>query len=364
MAHVRKEMISFFVTTKCNLNCSYCYTNKGLHAGETISLRFALAGLRDYFRTSSSRHIRFFGAGEPTLEITLIKSILTTAKEIAHEFGGHGVTSEIQTNGVFGRPIAEWLAKTLDIIWVSSDGLPTTHDKYRVTASGKPTSRSVERSVRYLSSHSRGVVGIRATITQENVSSQIELLEYFRDLGARAVWSDPVFPAVGQTDVVDGLDPLMYAREFVKAAEWARSEGLFYGSILTCNFDEDSRQHCRACIPVPHLTSDGFVSACDMALFGDIPAPMSTFIYGHWNPVVGRIEYDQERIATIRSRVVENMPGCQGCPAKLRCGGFCLGEVTNESGSLFGQKPRTCAAIRYLWEHLPRPVGLFPVLHP
>ncbi len=28
MAHVRKQMISFFMTTKCNLDCIYCYTPK------------------------------------------------------------------------------------------------------------------------------------------------------------------------------------------------------------------------------------------------------------------------------------------------------------------------------------------------
>jgi len=30
-----------------------------------------------------------------------------------------------------------------------------------------------------------------------------------------------------------------YAHEFVVAERYARQNGIFYGSILTCNFDED-----------------------------------------------------------------------------------------------------------------------------
>lgn len=43
---------------------------------------------------------------------------------------------------------------------------------------------------------------------------------------------------------------------------------MFYGSILTCNFGDTVTTHCRACLLVPHLITDGYVSACDMALFG------------------------------------------------------------------------------------------------
>lgn len=67
MAHVNKQMISFFVTTSCNLACSYCYIirDKSERWNQRLNLNFAKAGIDDFFAGNSSRHIRFFGGGEP-----------------------------------------------------------------------------------------------------------------------------------------------------------------------------------------------------------------------------------------------------------------------------------------------------------
>ena len=106
-SHYKKEMISIFVTTKCNLNCDYCFTNKNQneHKGQTISLEFVKKGIDDYFAQKYMRHVRFFGAGEPTVEFDLLKKI----HRYAIEKGGDAVTFEIQTNGAFSDSVAIWL---------------------------------------------------------------------------------------------------------------------------------------------------------------------------------------------------------------------------------------------------------------
>lgn len=143
-----------------------------------------------------------------------------------------------------------------------------------------------------------------------------------------------------------------------------RIAGNHYGSILTCNFDECVHYHCRACLPAPHLTTDGFVSACDMALFGRDSNPMSIFIYGKWDRAQSRIIIDDSKVASLRKRSVQNMPGCRACPAADHCGGYCLGEVTNESGSVFGKKPSVCEPIRYLMQNMDLTRISYPFLHP
>jgi radical SAM protein with 4Fe4S-binding SPASM domain len=360
MAHVRKDMISFFLTTRCNLDCSYCYTNKRKGPHQRLSEDFAFAGLEDYFQNNSSRHIRFFGAGEPTREISLMRSIRDRAAQIA----GTSLIVETQTNGVFPRSTAEWLAQNVNIVWVSSDGLPEMQDKYRRTLGNQPTSKEVAKNVRYLTDHTKGMVGIRTTITADNVRFQKDILEYFASLGVRAVYSDPIFPPVGQRELSDAPDLMEYAREFVEAESYARENGIFYGSILTCNFDEDTSYNCRACLPAPHLTTDGFVSACDMALFGNDIGPMSAFVYGKWVPESGSIFYDEAKIKILRQRTAQSLSQCRNCAVQLRCAGYCLGEVTNETGSMCGQKPQSCDAIRYLWQNLPRATRVWPYLHP
>ena len=42
-------------------------------------------------------------------------------------------------------------------------------------------------------------MGIRATITLENVLKQKEMIDYFYQLGIRDIWVDPIFPSVGAT---------------------------------------------------------------------------------------------------------------------------------------------------------------------
>src|SRR5574341_1863395 len=106
MGHCRKTCISLFMTTECNLSCNYCYLRNYKLQPESIDVEFAAVGIRDYFTDTSSRHIRFYGAGEPTLELRKLKAICKIAQGIA----GCAVVVEVQTNGIFGTETARWLA--------------------------------------------------------------------------------------------------------------------------------------------------------------------------------------------------------------------------------------------------------------
>lgn len=361
MGHAKKRMLSFFLTTKCNLHCRYCYTHNDEHDGQTIPWEFAKLGVETFLDDISPPHIRFFGPGEPTTEFDLMRRIIEYARQRRPE---EKVKTELQTNGVFSPMTAEYLAENLDLIWVSCDGLPGVQDYYRPTATGRASSPILERNVRYLTQHGRGMTGIRATITEENVGQQRELLEYLCGLGAKHVWSDPVFAAIGGATSSVTLDLMEYAEEFLKAQDTARALGMTYGSILTCNFDDSVQYHCRACLPSPHLTTDGYVSACDMALFGSDANHMSPFIYGKWEPEKSAISLDHSKVRDLQGRSIDNMAGCRGCSAASRCGGFCLGEVANESGSMYGKKATVCGPIRFLAERMPPGSVEYTYLHP
>lgn len=365
-SHYKKEMISIFITTKCNLNCDYCFTNKNQndHKGQTISLEFVKKGIDDYFAQKYMRHVRFFGAGEPTVEFELLKKI----HQYAIKSGGDAVTFEIQTNGAFSDAVAVWLKNNIDIIWISCDGTPEIQDMHRPflnKANERKTSEVIEKNIHILrGADSTAFVGIRATITLENVQKQKEMIDYFCSLGIKDIWVDPIFPSVGETSLRTEFDTMMFAQEFLQATQYAYNKGVFYGSILTCNFNDSVDKHCRACLPVPHLTTDGFVSACDMALFGKDKNHMSPLIYGEWDEVNKIINYHDDKVEYIRTRTTENMQHCEMCSAKEHCGGYCLGEVLNETGSLFGQKKRVCQAIRYLDDNISPQMRKYKYTHP
>ena len=365
MAHVRKDCISFFMTTRCNLDCVYCYLKENKIPNQSIDVEFAKQGIRDYFSKNTSRHIRFFGAGEPTLEFEKIQQIY----QFAYEQAGEALLSEIQTNGVFSPSIARWLAKHMDIIWISFDAPQDVHDILRPTAAGKHTAAIIERNIKLLLENGKPglTVGVRATISPHNLYRQVEMVDYLHSIGVKAIYSDPAFKPVGvQNSVVDTWEidskfNMEYAKEFLKAWRHANELGIFYGSVLTINFDEKTDRHCRSCIPSPHLTTDGYVTNCDMGYLGHI---FPEFVYGKWHPEQGFIEYFPRVVHSIQLRTVDNLKECQNCEVKYHCAGGCFGEALNETGSLLGVKTTYCDAIRFLAKHMPLNDGLYPYLHP
>lgn len=363
LSHYKKEMFSVFVTTECNLNCDYCFTNKysDNHQNQTIDFDFVKKGIDDYFSTDYLRHIRFFGAGEPTVKLELIKKI----HSYAIDKGGQAVTFEIQTNGAFNDATAYWLSQNIDIIWISCDGTPEMQDLHRLCLDKtKKSSQLIEKNIKILKKSKKCFVGIRATITNENVNRQIEMIDYFFELGITEIWVDPLFPSVAEKIEEVDFDNMNFAEKFLEATKYANAKGIFYGSIMTCNFGDSVTKHCRACIPVPHLTTDGYISACDMALFGEDKNHMSDFIYGKWNPNTKEILYDQEKIKKLQSRSTENMNHCNDCTSKEHCGGYCLGEVLNETKDMFGKKKGVCDAIKFLDQNMEMNLRNYKHTHP
>jgi radical SAM protein with 4Fe4S-binding SPASM domain len=247
-------------------------------------------------------------------------------------------------------------------------GSPDIQDTLRPTKGGKKTSHVLERNIRILQEEGKNlVIGIRATITPTNIYRQFEMLDYFERLGIKAVFSDPVFPPVEKNHrnvhkaITSNDYNVEYAKEFLKARRIAEAKGIFYGSIFTVNFDEETEIFCRSCLPSPHLTTDGYVSCCDMSFLGDI---LPELVYGKYSPDRGLIEYDQKKIVSIRTRKASNLADCKGCEILYHCAGVCFGEGLNETGNLLGVKKDYCEAIKYLAKNLETNKGRYPYFHP
>ena len=157
----------------------------------------------------------------------------------------------------------------------------------------------------------------------------------------------------------------LYIEEYLTAYYYAKSIGVFWGSFLTINFDGEASYHCRCCTPIsaPHLTPDGYISACDMVVLGEKPYHMKPFIVGKWNVEDEKFDLYEERIKDLSNRKSTNMEHCKKCPVKLHCGGYCLGETVNETGMLTGQNLVKCKAVRRLYKELGS-CASYPYLHP
>ena len=383
MPHCNKKMISFFVTTRCNLCCRYCYNAKERNEikEQTISFEVAKAGIDWFFLNNGSRHIRFYGPGEPTQEFEILRIITEYAKK--HPNRGSDVTVEIQTNGVFPESVRSWMLDNVNIIWMSFDGMRDIQDYnrplnpvYQKEFGSRSSAEILEENVCWLNKNKGNrnlMVGARVTITDKNIDKQVQMVDYFLSLGIKYVWTNPLFFSVGRIPVCQDkkkqddfhFEMDVYLNNYLEAFFYAKEKGLFWGSFLTVNFDGESSFHCRSCDPLsaPHFTPDGYVSACDMVLLGAEPYHMSPFVVGKWNDQDKCFDFDETRIKALNERKSTKMKHCQACPAQMHCGGYCLGEIVNETGELTGQNTEKCKAIRFLFDRL-GPCDPYDYLHP
>lgn len=393
MPHCNKKMLSFFLTTRCNLVCRYCYNIEERNAiiEQTISVDVAKSAVDWYFENNQSRHIRFYGPGEPSQAFEEMKAITEYAKN--HPNGGDRVTVEIQTNGIWTKEIREWILDNVNIIWVSFDGMKDIQNynrplnpKYASLYSLPTCGDIIEDNVVWLNKNkgSRNLmVGARVTINSVNVSKQIEMVDYFKSLGIQYIWTDPILYSVKQKPVHEhfedksleyrteeyknnfGFDMFAYLDDYVKAYYYAKEKDVFYGSFFSINFDGEACYHCRSCTPLeaPHITPDGYISACDMVVTGENPYHMSPFIVGKWNDKNKKFDIDEDRVSALLNRKSTIMSHCKDCPVKLHCGGYCLGETLNETGSLTGYNPLKCEMVLRLYDKIGLS-ELYPYLHP
>jgi len=349
MPRCDKKIITFLLTTRCNLNCTYCYGNRKMDY-KTLDFGFAKRVLSDYAETDELSYIRFSADGEPTTEMEIIKKIFNEAKQL-----NPCILAEIITNGTFNEDTAKWLAQNLDYIYISADLLPESNDKCRLTITGNPSSPTILKNLEFFQKvpDRRAKIGIRATITKYNIERQKEAIDFYYDnYGVDIFWVMPIITPIYDTveKNCEPVDMMKFAQTFIEAHTYAWQRKIFYESSLTANFDGETNKACCACIPSPYLTVDGYLSACKMAACGINPGKMDTMIYAKYDSEKDKIIYNAEKMKVLRSRTLQNMSSqCRNCAAGKHCAGYCPGEALNENGELFRAKTNICKALRFLY---------------
>jgi radical SAM protein with 4Fe4S-binding SPASM domain len=370
MGHARKQLLSIYVTSHCSLRCTYCALSSGEHkideGDQIINLKFAFRGIDDYFRDYPSRGIRFYSAGEATTEMDTLKKIVSYIKDKNEP----STYLELQTNGFFSDENEAWIEENFDFVWVSFDGLPEFQRLNRPTKDGKDSTEVVVRNIARLSSSPLIKVGCRATLVPSMIDHQKEIIDYLDQLDIKFISIERAYSSVNnRLFTEEATDPIYFAQKFLEAFEYAKGKGIFYNHFNMVNFDEPSRFFCRSCIPYPHLTTDGYVSCCDMAPYGSPKYHQYTLpdlVYGKYDSDKDIIVYDEEQIFKIRQKNAHNMSKsvCKDCDIVYNCAGGCLGQSYNNSGVICSKSDWNCSVTKYLSKHMPLNTGLYPILHP
>lgn len=148
----RPVSVTLFLTTACNLRCTYCYASAGNAAPKYMSLETARRGIDFVAANAAQRRSPYFevgyhGGGEPTVHWPVLTASFDYAREKAAAQQLE-LRSSVASNGVLSDPQIDWIVAHLDGVSLSCDGLPAVHDECRPTASGSGSSARVIHTLR------------------------------------------------------------------------------------------------------------------------------------------------------------------------------------------------------------------------
>ena len=191
-AHFR--ILQVHPTRRCNLRCLHCYSTSGPEHRDAL----ALAVLRDAVRDAAAEgfNVASFSGGEP-----LMYSELPQLLDAAHECG---LLTAAVTNGMLlSRRRLEVLRGRLDLVAISLDGVPASHNRIRGS----------DRAFDIMASRLDGLresgipFGFVFTLTRENLDELQWVVDFAVEQGAGLLQIHPLEEVGRARDELPGLEP-------------------------------------------------------------------------------------------------------------------------------------------------------------
>jgi uncharacterized protein len=274
-------MLTLFLTTACNLRCTYCYASAGDTPVRSMSLGVATRGI-DFVLANAvkkgveSIEVAYHGGGEPTANWRTMTDSLAYARRKAAE-AGLNVEAFSATNGVLTDEQIDWMIANLDGVSLSFDGLPEVHDRHRLTVLGNGSSQQVMFMMRRFDAAGFSY-GLRMTVTADQIPNLPASVEFVcAEFGPDRILVEPSYQLGRWSEA-----PTAETEEFIGAFREAQARAHRLGreieysaarvGTLTNHFCGISRDSFA-------LSPDGNVSACYEVFSEDNPWA-DKFFYG------------------------------------------------------------------------------------
>jgi uncharacterized protein len=316
--------VSLFLTTTCNLRCTYCYASAGSTPARFMPIEVAQRGI-DFVAGNAQRkgmpgfEVIFHGGGEPALNWRTLTGAMDHARQRATLLG-LTVEGTTATNGVLNDSQVDWMLANLTGASVSFDGLPEVNDRHRITINGRGSSTQVMRTLRRFDS-AEFAYGLRVTVTQDQIPRLPDSIEFLcRQFHPSRIQVEPAYALGRWADA-----PSAETAEFIEAYREAQGRAAALGREITysaARIDTLTNHFCGITQDSFCLTPDGNVSACYEA-FSEQSRWAKVFFYGKPGDETGAYCFDTGRLDHLRRQAVQHRPYCQGCFAKWHCAGDC-----------------------------------------
>ena len=173
--------VTLFLTTACNLRCTYCYASAGDTPKKNMPLDVATRGI-DFVANNAVKkkipefEVLYHGGGEPTVNWRTLTESFNYARRKGTELN-LDVRAASASNGVLNDAQIDWIIANLHSVNISYDGLPATHDKHRLTVLGQGSSHLVMHTIHRFD-EAQFPCGLRVTVTRDQVDSLPDSVEF------------------------------------------------------------------------------------------------------------------------------------------------------------------------------------------
>lgn len=320
----RPTAITLFLTTACNLRCTYCYASAGDTPLKAMSIETAQRGIDFIIRNAVNQkkdhvEIAWHGGGEPTVNWNVLTGSYDYAVQQAGHFGIR-VSASTATNGVLSDEKLDWILRHLQGASISFDGLPSVHDQNRLTLLGHGSSERVIHTMKRMD-EANFVYGIRMTVTADLISQLPESVSWIcSNLRPRRIQVEPAYP-LGRWKGQPSAETIQFIDSYRAACRIAKGNG-FDLNYSAARLDLLTNHFCGVTQDSFALSPDGNVSACYEVFSEDNPfAPV--FFYGQPDTDGKTYSFNLPVLDHLRQQAVQNRDYCQGCFAKWHCAGDC-----------------------------------------
>lgn len=304
----------FWVTTKCNMKCKYCYEGEE-KAGKIMSEKIADKAIKYTLERYEKLNVDVplivgFHGGEPLLQFELIKYIIEKFKN-HFKNSSKKIYFSMTTNGVLlNEEISEYISRNIKMLSISFDGTKETHDTNRLLINGKGTYDIVsEKFVNLLKL--RPNIRVRTTFNTITVNNLYEDVKFLVDLGFKTIVPAPdLFSKDWDTEHME----IMYG-EMEKIKNLLSHNDEYSGvkvGIVDEEYEDNQKGDCLGGITSVHIDPEGNIYPCTYAVGS------KEFIIGDVDKGISDSEGWINKMYELSK--VENSD-CKGCSRYKYCNG-------------------------------------------
>lgn len=349
-------------TTRCNMECGYCYLGSRTGTVPNLKRWAALDFIDKIIERSSKRDvcINLFG-GEPSLSSRLLRSIVEHVNELRSQLAGRHIYPGISTNGTMSRSLLNYLVDNHFYFSFSIDAPPSIQDVQRPFKAGRPSSHTVESNLLHLTKRT-DKLRVRVTVTERSVSSMPDIVKYLADLGCKLIHFEPVNEYDRATEARREFrrpSPDTFSCHFIAALRTARRQGV---SLATTCYHKLLFPSIHMCEGISGqrlaLSPSGLVSHCAEVQYPDHPLAelMGAGHIGFDRKEVD-LPQDFKNVKYLRAFSAQAAsPQCTECFCRYICSNGCPSHNYQATGNPFVVDDFYCETTRAIVQHLLRSI--------